>query len=141
MQLQHTAVAIGEAWTFEAIGEVSRDIAEHASFSPDVHRLGVVDDLPGQLRRSAAVAVLSDLGRGFKTKILESIVCGAWVLVTPRLRARLPEQVQPFCVPVDANDSGSVRRALETLRSKPSPVDPNPSLKATAYAALDRFFR
>jgi hypothetical protein len=130
----------GAGWRFEAAGATSREISEHRSFTPDVRRLGVVDDLVLALCGASAMAALSDLGRGFKTKVLDAVLCGCWVLASPRLAARLPEELQPYCIVVDPKDSVDVRAALLKLRQPPPVGDPNAALKIKAFEALDRFF-
>ena len=46
------------------------------------------------LAEARVVAIPSDLGMGFKTKILEAILAGCWVLVTEDVQRRLPDAVR-----------------------------------------------
>lgn len=140
MRLVRAAGDAAAGWRFEAVGAASREISDHASFTSEVRRLGVVDDLARDLGDASAMAVLSDLGRGFKTKILDAILCGCWVLARPRLVARLPDEVRPFCIAVDPTDGRAVRAALLQVQDAPPAGDPNAALKARAFEALDRFF-
>lgn len=123
---------------FLATGERPLTIRKD-SITPRVHHLGVVEDIHSLLAESFAVAVTSDLGRGFKTKILEAIVCGAWVIVTPGLMSRMPEVLKPFCVVINmASPGDSLARAIEELRARRWPnIDPNAVLRRQAYCALD----
>jgi hypothetical protein len=87
-----------------------------------------------------AVAILSDYGRGFKTKILEALQCRARVLATPGLFRRIPEVIKPFCVEVDLKIPNSFEKALE-IASTPFPGgDPSELLQKIAYQSLDRMF-
>lgn len=101
---------------------------------------GLLDSPFDLLARARAMALLSDYGLGFKTKILEAILLRCFVLVTPGLFARLPEELLPFCQAVDPSVPGSFRAALEAcLRPFPD-FDPNALLRDKAYAAMDRAF-
>ncbi len=127
-------------WRFRATGR-SFWMKNHEDFSPRVKPLGIVDDLIELLASSRAIAVLSDLGRGFKTKILEAILCGDWVLINPVLFRRLPEAVKPYCIVVDLESPYGLDEALDRLERKEWPGgDPNSELRAQAYAAMDRAF-
>jgi hypothetical protein len=85
-----------------------------------------------------AIAIFSDYGRGFKTKILEALQCRARVLTTPGLFRRLPDALKPFCVEVNLGVTDSFRRALE-IAATPFPVgEPNELVQNVAYQSLDR---
>ncbi len=104
-----------------------------------VRHLGFVDDILALLTESFAVAVTSDLGRGFKTKILEAINCGAWVVVTSGLMRRMPEVLKPYCAVLDPKRPGdSLARAIDDFSRREWPKgDPNTTLREEAYRALD----
>ncbi len=91
------------------------------------------------LSAARALALLSPLGRGFKTKILDAIAAGAAALVPPDLFRRMPEELKPFCRVVRRGVPADLARALETL-----PVgtrgSPNEDLRRRAFTALDRVF-
>ncbi len=137
----HRAVkGLGErkpGWRFRATGR-SFWIKNHEDFSPRVKPLGIVDDLLTVLSLSRAIAVFSDLGRGFKTKILEAILCRSWVLINPVLFRRLPEAVKPYCIVVDLESPFGLDEAIDRIERKEWPGgDPNSELRAEAYAAMD----
>ena len=124
-------------WRFRATGR-SFWIKNHPAYTPRVKPLGVVDDLYNLIALSSAVAVLSDLGRGFKTKILEAILCKCWVLVAPTLYRRLPDAVRPYCLIVDPESPFSLDEALGRVERKDWPGgDPNAIMRSSAYHALD----
>lgn len=89
------------------------------------------------LDRARAVAVLSDYGRGIKTKIIEAIHARAYVLVTPGLYKRLPEELKPFCFAVPKGSVEAFAGALARC-SKPYPKhDPNALLKKRFFKGFD----
>jgi len=109
----------------------------HVPFDERIETLGYVEDPFALLGRARAVAVLSDLGFGFKTKILDAISSGCWVLTTRRLRARLPLEVQPWCLEVDVGSRQSFEAALERALQPPPGGDPNAELRKRAFGVLD----
>ncbi|HEY5409564.1 MAG TPA: hypothetical protein VIJ94_02445, partial [Caulobacteraceae bacterium] len=140
----HSAVkSLGERkpnWRFRATGRQFW-VKNHEDFTPRVKPLGIVDDLLGLLVVSRAIAVLSEFGRGFKTKILEAILCKNWVLVNSKLFERLPDAVRPYCVVVDLESPHGFDEALERIQRKEWPGgDPNANLREQNYAAMDRAF-
>ncbi len=92
------------------------------------------------LGRARAAMILSDYGRGFKTKILEAILCRALVLCTAGLYRRLPEQTLPYCVPVDPRRPATLAKALERARGEFPGGEPNRLLQRVAYERLDQVF-
>ncbi len=90
------------------------------------------------LADARVVTVLSDLGMGFKTKILEAVSAGRWVLLTPDVFARLPEAVRPWCKAVRTDDVQGFIAALHVCEAEPPAGDPNVTLRAQAFAALDQ---
>lgn len=127
-----------EDFEFLATGELPASIRE-GDVSPRVRRLGFVDDILTLLSESFAVAVTSDLGRGFKTKILEAITCGAWVIVSPGLMKRMPDALRPYCAALDRRySSDGLVEAIDDLSSRRWPAgDPNSILREDSYSALD----
>ena len=125
-------------WAFCATGDPPATIRRQ-DISPRVRHLGFVADILSLLTESFAVAVTSDLGRGFKTKILEAIMCGAWVIVTPGLMKRMPEVLKPYCAVIDLKRPGdSLDRAIEELSGREWPKgDPNTALREESFRALD----
>lgn len=86
------------------------------------------------------MAILSDYGFGFKTKILDAILHSCYVLLTPGLYNRLPDVIKQFCLVVDPKDSNAFRRALESCLNPFPEVDANALLRSQAFAALDKAF-
>jgi hypothetical protein len=92
------------------------------------------------LAEARVVTILSDLGMGFKTKILEAIEAGCWVLVTADLLERLPEAVTPWCKIVEIGSPQSLGEALAACLQPPPAETPNRILRDQAFAALDEVF-
>lgn len=84
------------------------------------------------LTESRAVAVLTDLGFGMKTTIIDGLAAGAHVLVHSGLINRLPEAIANAVVPVDVNLQNLGRILAERL-SKP-PEDATINLKLMRQA-------
>jgi hypothetical protein len=92
------------------------------------------------LAQARIVSILSDLGMGFKTKILEAVEAGCWVMVTPDVARRLPEAVRPYCLVDAADDSEAFRAALKAARTPPPASRANGELRAEAFRAMDAVF-
>jgi SAM-dependent methyltransferase len=90
------------------------------------------------LAEARAVAIPSDLGLGFKTKILEAILAGCWVLVTGEVHDRLPHAIRPWCLAVDPHDPAGFAEALRRCVTLPPAGDPNGLLREEAFRTLDR---
>lgn len=121
-------------WSFSVTGKVS---AGRGAGNNRVKLLGHIEDPFAVLRGASAMALLSSLGMGFKTKILDAVQEGCYTLVPPRLLRRLPPEVQPFCIAVSPRSVDSFLEGLEATR-RPLPADdPNVLLRARAYAAMD----
>jgi glycosyltransferase involved in cell wall biosynthesis len=122
-------------WRFSITGDFRR---ERLAPGPRVEVRGFLENPLELLSESRAVALLSDYGFGFKTKLLEAICCGCYVLVTRKLHSRLPPQVKPYCLVVDVRSVRSFREALARCLEPFPPGDPNSSLREEAFEALDR---
>ncbi len=123
-------------WSFSLTGEVD----PAASIPGRVEAVGLLDSPFEELHRSRAMALLSDRGRGFKTKILDAFYARAYVLMTPRIYRRLPEEVRPICLPVRAGSPQDFLAALERCREPYPDVPVNELLRDRAFRALDEAF-
>lgn len=125
-------------WDFDVTGRIPKKWRKR---QPDLNYLGFVESPLDILNASRAMCVLSNLGYGFKTKILEAIMCGCYVLVPGKLFSRLPREIKPFCKVVDLKKPESFAKALiETLKPFPE-FDPNAILKATAFTNYASVFK
>ena len=124
----------GKEWSFCITGDQSKFYVDSCQ---RIHWTGYLESPYEILAESQAMALLSDYGYGFKTKILEAIMAKVYVLMTEGLYKRIPDEVRPYCIPVDIRSTGSFENALEQCR-KPYPEgDPNREFRDQAFAALD----
>jgi hypothetical protein len=107
------------------------------SLASNIQKVGFVDDVEKFLRCSAAIAILTEFGFGFKTKILEAAAAGCWSLVPVKTMRFIPDAVKCFCIPVDIGCKKSFDAALtESLRSPPCFEDVNDQLKNRVKKSL-----
>lgn len=121
-------------WSFCITGDQSK-------FSVDscrrIHWTGYLESPYEVLAESQAMALLSDYGYGFKTKILEAIMAKVYILMTNGLYKRIPDEIRPYCVPVNIRSTDSFQNALEQCRKPYPDGDPNREFRDQAFAALD----
>ena len=116
---------------------------------PDIYKLklteritatGFLENPLNIQAESRAIAVLSNYGFGFKTKILEAIQCKCYILISWKLYQRLPEQVKPYCIVVDLDSVESFAKALEKSMLPYPDGNPNSEFREQAFASLDECF-
>ncbi len=103
-----------------------------------LERLGEPWDLLCSVR---AAAVLTPLGFGFKTTILDALTAGCHVLVDKRLAKRLPAAIRIHCIEVSTDkkpDMSDVRRRLDHA---PAGTQVNDILRQQAVLELSRAFK
>jgi len=98
-------------WSFAITGE---DLDISFDDNIPIDRLGFVNDIRSLLRQSKSIAVLTNYGYGFKTKILEAAEEGCWSLVPIENFSRIPTNVKPFCIAVDIFSPKSFMEALNS---------------------------
>jgi hypothetical protein len=91
----------------------------------------------GQVR---VVAVLTDLGYGLKTTIVDALAAGCHVLVTPRLAQKLPPIVKEHCIVISPSDQGSVAAAGNMVASPPQGATVNEALRQHALSVARSLF-
>ena len=126
-------------WRFLVTGPLQEDSSVRVDCGR-VEHLGSVDDLFSLLKESRAIALMSALGRGFKTKILDAIMSGAWVIVVPELYHRLPESVRPFCIVLKQGREALAEAVAEIEEREWPDQNPNEALRSVAYKALESAF-
>lgn len=82
------------------------------------------------------LVVCTDLGRGIKTKILDAMACGKYVLIPNKLMKRLDPLLMDKCISYDGSDEG-FERALISLRKSP-PHKPS-SIKRSHELYRDKY--
>jgi len=123
-------------WRFAITGKIKpRKLLGKSS---RMEQTGLLDSPLPLLAQARAVAILSDLGMGFKTKLLEAAMAGCWLLVTPDLLARVPDALRPWCLAVEPNSVEQFGSRLRECESRALPDgDPNRVLREEAFRSLD----
>jgi hypothetical protein len=102
-----------------------------------IRAVGVVDDPMAVLGEARALAVLTEYGHGFKTKLLDAAVQHAYPLVYPRQFERLPARLQPYCIVVPSATADGLEHALTQADRAWPGGDVNAGFRAEAFATLD----
>jgi hypothetical protein len=122
-------------WTFIISGKSKEGAFKLPSRVQDA---GLLPSPLPLLAESRAMAILSNYGFGFKTKILEAIMAGCYILVPKKLYNRLPEEIKPFCLIVDKAPVGMTFGQALSACEKPFPEnDINKELRQKAFQVLD----
>ena len=132
-----------KGWKFAIIGDLGkhRDSYKPLKQSGRCDIAGNVDNPFEYMYRSRAMAHLSNLGMGFKTKLLDFVSCGGWLIMQKTLYERQPKEIQPFCIVVAPLTPGSFLRALRKAKEPwPDNSHINDDLRERAFAALDVAF-
>ncbi len=83
----------------------------------NVKQLGFVDNINELLKETSAIAVLTEYGYGFKTKVLEAAAEGCWSIIPKDVLDHIPSNVRPFCIPLNTKSSESFIEALNKTKS------------------------
>ena len=140
--VKRTPPSLLDGWEFMVTGDLPPDGgAEIFDSGGRVRITGRLENPFDVMVQSRALAHLSNLGMGFKTKLLDFVQCGGWVLLPRRLYGRQPRELRPFCIVVDPSSPESLARALKKAATPwPDAGDVNGSLRRRAYRALDNAF-
>ena len=98
--------------------------------------MGKVDEPWDLLARTKAVALITRLGFGMKTTIVDALAAGCNVLIHAGLAKRLPSEIRAACIVVDPESRDSVRSALRRAEQQPVSQDVNGQLRAAALAGF-----
>ncbi len=124
-------------WLFYVTGDFAQ---LNLNMANRIQTTGLLDSPFPLLIESRAVALLSNFGFGFKTKLIDAIQSECYMLVPKKLYVRLPREIQPYCIIVDINFADSFRRALEQSRADYPQGAPNDVFKEQAFHVLDEIF-
>jgi hypothetical protein len=130
-----------KGWKFTIIGDLGkhRDAYKPLKSGGRVSVAGNLANPFEMTMKSRALAHLSNLGMGFKTKLLDFIYGGGWVLIPKTLYGRQPDEIRPFCIVVDPLTPKGFAKALKAAeRPWPSSEGINERLRERAFAALDK---
>ena len=130
-------------WKFMVTGDLGKHKPDYKAMMAS-GRITVTGNLANpfdKLKQARALAHLSNLGMGFKTKLLDFIHYGGWVLVPKKLYDRQPVEIRPFCIVVDPLTPEGLAKALAAAKTPwPDPAGVNDALRERAFAALDHAF-
>lgn len=121
-------------WEFIATGALP---SRKVHISPRIKWQGMIPKPYIALRPARAMALLSNYGMGFKTKILEAVMARCFVILPKALLARQPEELRPYCLPIDLRSNDSFGKALAKCSGMLPEGDPNLLLRQKAFAAMD----
>ncbi len=130
-------------WKFMITGDLGkhRDSYKSLKSGGRIDVAGNVDNPFKVMMQSRVLAHLSNLGMGFKTKLLDYVSCGGWVLLPRKLYERQPPEIRPFCIVVDPVGPEGLVRALQAAKAPwPDNSHVNDALRERAYAAMDKAF-
>ena len=97
--------------------------------SGHVVRMSFLDEPWDILCSVKALAVLTPLGFGSKTTIIDALAAGCHVLVHPVLARRLPENVRDLCIEYDPMDKTAHSSLHYRLNRQPEQHDINDTIK------------
>ncbi len=130
-------------WKFMVTGDLGKHKTDYKRIqkSTPVVITGNLANPFEKTKQARVLAHLSNLGMGFKTKLLDFIHYGGWVLMPRKLYLRQPEEVRPFCIVVDPISPAGLKAALDKAKTPwPDPSAVNGRLRERAFAALDKAF-
>lgn len=129
----------GDAWRYVSTRGVWNE-APPVPPPPELEFLPPVADIWELMGTVRAVAVLSDLGMGLKTTVVDALAAGCHVLVKPGLHRRMPPEIAAHCIACDPVSDSSVAAALERLERSPT-ADVNAQLERMAVDGLRELMR
>jgi hypothetical protein len=92
------------------------------------------------LCQSRALAVLTPLGFGFKTTVVDGLAAGCHVIIHPTLANRLPQQVKQLCLICDPSRDQDIIRLADSLSTPPRPHSLNQQLREMVIADFRSIF-
>ncbi len=126
--------AAGSEWRFLMTPGVLSTADE--SVPEGVERLGTEVDPWRELCAARVVAVLTPLGFGAKTTIVDALAAGCRVLVHPALHRRLGASERAACTAFDPDGASDRARAVDVLEAEPRHAWSNDECAAAARRAL-----
>lgn len=127
-----------EGWSFEVTSGIfptaGRDEASLIS-------LEQVDEPWALLCRSRVYALLSPLGFGFKTTVLDALAAGCHVVVERRLAARMHPRMRQYCHVRDCDGPLTIDELLPVFDAPPEPRDVAEAFRQMALDALRTLVR
>jgi hypothetical protein len=130
-------------WTFVVTGDLGEHQPAYAAMQAS-GRVTFTSRLANPFaatRNARVLAHLSNLGMGFKTKFLDFVHYGGWILMPRKLYWRQPAELRPHCIVVDPLSPDAFTRALgKAGASWPDPSCVTERLRERAFRAMDIAF-
>ncbi len=130
-------------WKFMVTGDLGKHKPNYKAMEAS-GRVMVTGNLANpfeKTKQARVLAHLSNLGMGFKTKLLDFVHYGGWVMMPRKLYERQPEEIRPFCIVVDPVTPEGLSKALIAAKKPwPDPKDVNDKLRERAFSAMDKAF-
>ena len=98
---------------------------------------GLLDNPMEIVEKARCIALVSDYGFGFKTKIMESISRKCRVIITHRLMEYLPKEIMPYCIPINQDNPLEFAQALSECMKPYPDGSPNETFRQMQFKALD----
>ncbi|MGQ0799757.1 MAG: hypothetical protein ACT4NL_06560 [Pseudomarimonas sp.] len=130
-----TRLGLAGDWSFEISAGVHRGRSVCADLAP-LREVGEVAEPWDLLCGTKVLALITPLGYGCKTTIIDALSAGCHVLIDQRLVARLPAAVASLCVVLDTSLPSTFASAFERVQREPQPNQVNDSLIVAAKRGL-----
>lgn len=124
-------------WKFLLSPGVIKGKIEHR-LPAEVSSIERMDEPWDALCSVRAVAVLTPLGFGMKTSIVDGLAAGCHVLVHPALAKRLPEEIVQHCILCDPDQRNKITDIIKRLSEPPEDCRINERLKRQTRDVLLR---
>ncbi len=125
----------GMALEFGVTNAVETDGPEGPLPAP-LTALGDVGNPWSFLRTVRGVALLSELGFGTKTTVLDALDAGCRVIAAPAIARRLPAEARERCLVLRSLADREVDEVLDRMHDEPAPTNVNARLRERAREAL-----
>jgi hypothetical protein len=122
-------------WSFEVSPGIFRSEGGAAILGP-VHQLVELEEPWDLLCSVKALAILTPLGFGTKTTIVDALAAGCHVIVDKTLASRLSESVRKVCQVIDVKSEADVNSALSRIGAEPAITDLNAKIAEAARHEL-----
>lgn len=119
-------------WEFYTTGEIDSSI----QLNQRIHNYGLLENPMIALQNARIMIILSDLGRGFKTKIIDAIAYNCYVALSPKLYDRMPKDLKPYCFCVRHKSVTDFMAALNKSLDPFPQAKINTIIKERAFQAM-----
>jgi hypothetical protein len=119
-------------WEFFTTGQIDSSL----QMDQRIKNYGLLDNPMLALQTARIMIILSDLGRGFKTKILDAITYNCYVALSPKLYRRMPDELKPYCICVRPTSITDLTIALKKSLEPFPKGEINSQIKERAFQTM-----